>query len=218
MKYYKITDNGQTRGETQWGEGVTHRAKKGKMELCTNTCIHCYSHPLMASFFNCIHGNCKNSQLWESEVKGKTITDNCKVGCKQLTTLKQVDLPEITTEQRITIAIKCALKVYQEPSFVQWANDWLSGEDRTKEAANASAWAAAEADWISSWASAAYWAAGTASTAGATYWAAATVDWAYWVTWATIARAGADATRAAIARAGADIDILSIIKEVMEEK
>ena len=144
--YYKLTDSqGQTREATQWGEGVTHRAKRGKMEFCTNTCIHCYSDPLMASFFNTIHGDFKEPQCWEGEVKGKTISDGCKIGCKEFTTIREVPLPEISTEQRIAIAIKCALRVYAEPEFVKWAGNWLNGTDRSYDAADAASRAAADA-------------------------------------------------------------------------
>ena len=33
--------------------------------------------------------------------------------------------------------IRCAMKVYFEPVWVQWANDWLSGKDRSAGSARA---------------------------------------------------------------------------------
>jgi hypothetical protein len=44
-------------------------------------------------------------------------------------------MPQVTTEQRITFAILCALFVYREPSYVMWAHNWLDGIDRTRSAA-----------------------------------------------------------------------------------
>ena len=44
--------------------------------------------------------------------------------------------------------IRCGMAVYSELSWTQWANDWLSGKDRSAEAARAAAraaWAAARA-------------------------------------------------------------------------
>ena len=143
VKYYILTDqNDQTQNNTQWGKNITHEAKSGKMKLCTDTVIHCYTDPLMASFFNPIHGDFDNPHLWECEVEGEVINDGTKIGCKRLTTTKRIELPEISTEQRITIAIKCAMAVYQDSSFITWAEKWLSVEDRSSRAAYAAAYAA----------------------------------------------------------------------------
>ncbi len=49
--------------------------------------------------------------------------------------------PVITIEQRIAIAIRCALTVCNDSLFTVWANNWLNNTDRTEK----SAWAVAEA-------------------------------------------------------------------------
>lgn len=66
---------------------------------------------------------------------------------------------DVTVER----AIRRAIDVYTEPTFLTWAERWLSGEDRTVTAARAAARAAA-------WAA---WAAAAAAEAGAAAWAAA---------------------------------------------
>ena len=49
---YKLTDgDGQTRGGTQWGPGVSHSGT-GKGELCGPGWIHAYEHPLIAVLLN----------------------------------------------------------------------------------------------------------------------------------------------------------------------
>ena len=57
--------------------------------------------------------------------------------------------------------IRCAMAIYSEPTWVQWANDWLSGKDRAAEAAwaaraaGSAAWAAVEAvEAVAAWATA----------------------------------------------------------------
>jgi hypothetical protein len=92
-----------------------------------------------------------------------------------MTLLRELELPVFTVEQRVEFAIKCAMKVYQEPGFVKWAKGWLTGKDRSAEAASAAVvWAA----------SAATWAAGAAGAAGAAeasfrdFRAAQAADWA----------------------------------------
>ena len=152
MKLYKITDkDGKTRAghsnETQWGENVTHKAEVRGKELCTNEVIHAYTDPYLAVFFNPIGGsyNEETMHLWEA--KGRVCSRGVdKVGCKTLTTVRRIPKPSITREQRVEIAIKCALVVCQDKDFVQWAENWLSGKDRT-EAAAWDARAAAEAQW-----------------------------------------------------------------------
>ena len=142
MKLFKITDkNGRTRGDTQWGENVTHKATARGRELCTNQVIHAYRDPYLAIFHNPIGGNYKYMQIWEA--KGKVVADDgMKVGCKSLTTLKQIPVPKLTTEQRIEIAIRCAVEVYKDKKFIGWANKWLDSTDRTQTAAAAAADAA----------------------------------------------------------------------------
>ena len=124
MKYYKLTDsNLKTQSETLWGVGVTHTATGKGHQLCSGDCIHVYDHPLKAAFFNPIHANFRSPILWECRVRAVKARDNTKVGVKTCTTIKQIPLPEITTEQRVRVAIYCALVVYSDAKFVQWANN-----------------------------------------------------------------------------------------------
>ena len=148
MKYYKLTDEkNQTNDSTQWGEGITHKAIGKGNELCSPDVIHVYDHPLKAAMFNPIHANFVNPRLWEVRVSKIVANDKRKVGVKSCTTVKEIPLPEITTEQRVKFAIYCALEVYHNKAYVKWANDWLTGKDRTRVAAEAAAEAAARVAW-----------------------------------------------------------------------
>ena len=134
MKLYKLTcfDN-ETKNNTLWGENVTHTANGKGNKLCTEDFIHAYRHPLIAAFMRPHHVPIYYNKLWECE--GEAITDDgTKVGCKSLTTLKEVTLPELTTEQRVKIAILCAKEVYKEKKWNEWADGWLSGK-RSRELA-----------------------------------------------------------------------------------
>ncbi|HQO21324.1 MAG TPA: hypothetical protein PLA03_13365, partial [Acidobacteriota bacterium] len=152
MKLYKLTDkDGYTRRgeehETKWGEGVTHRARSKGRELCTDQVIHAYEHPLLAVLHNPIHANIANPVLWEARGKIVAREGMMKCGCKNLTTIKPLPLPEITLKQRIRYAIGCAWKVCYSPKWRKWAIDyWLSGVDRSDEsAAEAAEWAGVRA-------------------------------------------------------------------------
>ena len=165
---YKITDSkGQTSGQTQWGGNVTHKTKGRGRKLCSNEVLHAYRDPYLAVFHNPMGGNYGSEmQMWEA--KGRVVVDDgMNVGCKSLTTTKRIDVPAMTTEQRVEIAIRCAVRVYKEPGFIKWTQQWLDGSDRTGEAARA-AKAAEAAPWAAAWAAkaaetaawAATWAAG----------------------------------------------------------
>ena len=212
MKLYKLTDkDGYTRrmqiGETLWGEGVTNRAIENGNTLCTAQVIHAYKSLLLAEMMNPIHADLGKDKLaWEAE--GDVVAeDGLKIGVKSLTTLRRANLPEITTIQRVAFGILCSLEVYHEEKYVKWANDWLSGKDRSYTAAYArAAYAAADA----AYARAAY-AAYAAADARAAYAAYAAADAAYAAYAADAADAAyaadaADAARAAARDAYADAD------------
>jgi hypothetical protein len=69
-------------------------------------------------------------------------------------------------------AIRKALKVYHEPSYVAWAKKWLSGEDRSRSAARSAVW---------SWSAAASAESAAASARSAVWsWSAENDVWSAW--------------------------------------
>jgi hypothetical protein len=155
---YKLTNEaGKTLGGMVWAEGTENRATGEKnQELCSDGWLHAYEHPLIAVLLNPIHADFKNPRMFEVEGKVEKRDGQLKCGCRRLKVLREIPLPQITTAQKIRFAIYCALEVYKKPTFKLWAGGWLSGKDRTAEAA----WAAAEAAESAAWAAeAAAWAA-----------------------------------------------------------
>jgi len=177
MKLYKLTDvNGQTYRGTQWGEGVTHVAPgKGKTGLCTDSWIHAYRTPRMAVFMNPAHARFGSPRLWEAEAYEVGIDDGTKVGCLRLTTVREIPLPTMTTEQRVEIAIRAVMSVYDEPLWTQWTAAWLDGTDRTRESAAAYAATDAATYATNAAASAAAYATNAAANAAYAAYAAANV-------------------------------------------
>ena len=228
---YKLTtQEGTTYGGTLWGPGITHSASGPKGgALCSSSYIHAYRDPLLAVLLNPIHADFRNPVLWECE--GEVITDDrLKVGCSQLTTVKVIPLPEVTTTQRVRFAILCAMKVFDDPEWGAWASGWLSGKrdkaavqaarataqarmememeaagaaNSAAGAANSAAWATAQAAWV---AEGAAWAAARAAMEAA---------WAL----GAAARAAAEAARAAnwaAEEAAKEIDLRAIAREAIE--
>ena len=194
--YYKLTDeNWETKNHTKWGPGITNTAS-GVGELCTDAWIHVYLSPELAVLLNPIHADFKDPVLWEAEGEIGARDGQLKAGCKRVTTLRIVEAPAFTTEQRVKFAILCSKAVYTKPFYIAWADAWLSGKDRTVEAAEAAeraAEAAAERAERATAAAerAAVWA--TVWAAGATVWAARAAERAA----ERAARATAAAERAA---------------------
>jgi hypothetical protein len=198
MKVYKLTNSqDKTKGGTQWGEGVRHEATGTCSDLCSDGWIHWYHDPLLAVLHDPIHGEFgAEAHLWEAKTDGGIREEGrMKGGSKGLTTLRRIDLPTVTTEQRVRYAILCARQVRQDAAWNAWADRWLSGEDRTAEAARAARAAVAEAARV--------WAAGAAADAAV---AEAARVWA--------AEAVAEAARAA----GANIDLIAISRLAIAEE
>ena len=205
-KLYKLTDqNNQTMNCTQWGKGVTHQTTGIPSGLCSEGWLHAYEHPLLAVLFNPIHANFRNPRLWEAEGEGELLRERqLKCGVTKLTTVKEMQLPEVTTEQRVRFAILCCKAVCEDEKWNAWADKWLSGEDRSEssaEAASAAAAEAAEAAWAAAWAEA----------AEAASWAAARV--AAWAAWAA-----AWASEAAADKSDSTLDLIAVAKQACDWK
>jgi hypothetical protein len=136
MKLYKLTDNNnKTRpmydNAMTWGENVTNKTRGPYNRLCTQDVIHAYEDPRVAVIMMPVHVCFDRPKLWEAEGDVVARDGQLKVGVKSLTTIKEIPLPKITDEQKIRIAIFCVLEGSTDDIFIQWANKWLSGEDRT---------------------------------------------------------------------------------------
>jgi hypothetical protein len=166
----------------------------------------------LAVILNPVHGafDSATMHLWQGEGTVGKSDGQLKVGCADGRTLARISLPKISTEKRAEFAIRCALRVFQNPTFVVWATAWLSGSDRTQESAEATWAAAARAARAEAWAAeaaeAAAWAA-AARTARAAAWAAEAARTA------RAAEAAAAAAEAAVEAAEAAIDLLAVLAE-----
>jgi hypothetical protein len=160
-------------------------------ELCTEGVLHAYKTAEDAVFFDPIHGEffcAPGARLWRCACDGPEVFDGTKLGVGNLTLIEEVPIPTMTLEQRVERGIRAALSVCADPFFVEWAEKWLSGEDRSADAAARAAEAAGGA-----------WAAEAPAYAARAA-EARSAAWATWATEAYAARAVAYAARA-LARA-----------------
>ena len=145
MKVYKLTDeNMQTHNGFQWEIGKWVGAD-GSGELCGPGWLHAYEHPLLAVLHNPIHADFMRPRLFEAWTgNGKIRKDGqMKLGSTKIKLVREIPLPKVTLTQNVAYGILCALAVYDDATFVSWAENWLSGKDRTARAARAAAAAAA---------------------------------------------------------------------------
>jgi pyruvate/2-oxoglutarate dehydrogenase complex dihydrolipoamide acyltransferase (E2) component len=198
---FKLTNEAlQTHNNFQWTVGEWCEAP-GTGKLCSEGWLHWYHSAELALFLNPIHANIDNPRLFVAEASGAMRDDfGLKGGSTKLRIVQEIQYVAPTTEQRIKFAILCASAVCRDTAFLEWANGWLNGSDRSSGAAWAAYYAAA-AD-----AAAADDAAAAAAAAASNAAAAA-------------ARAAADAAaRAAYyaAKAGINLDLAAIAKLAME--
>jgi hypothetical protein len=220
MKLYKLTDQaGRTRNGTQWGDNVTHRATgAANQDLCTDGWIHAYEHPLIACLLNPIHADIAKPRLWEARGRVGKRDGQLKCGCRTLTTVAELALPEISTAQCVRFAIACAWP-RAAAEWRIWARGWLNNSDRTAAAAEAAEAAAraAEAAAAEVAARAAAEAAAEVAARAAAAEVAAEAAAAVAAAWA-VAAAEAAARAAAAAWAVAALNIIACAEWAMTDK
>lgn len=160
MKKYKLTTQELTTyNGFKWEIGKKYTTS-GEGELCGPGFLHYYHHPLLAVLLNPVHADLTNPKLFEVEARGTHLDDNgLKGGCTEMTLIKEIDLPQITTTQRVAFALLVSLDVYNDKGYKEWAEKWLSGADRSESAARSTESAARSTE------SAAWFAARSAESA-----------------------------------------------------
>lgn len=132
MKYYKLLNQDLTSyNHTEWEIGVPVTVTVEGNKMCSNQVLHCYNHPLLAVILNPIHGNISNPKLFEISVDKIVNNDGLKFASKSQTLLKKISLPFLSTEQKVEFAIKVVKTVYSDEKWNEWADQWLSGSDRS---------------------------------------------------------------------------------------
>ncbi len=215
MTRYKLTkSNGTTWGGMRWVQGRVNRARGLGVRLYSSDVIHIYETALQAAYMRPAHVP-TYTRLWEVEVPAIVADDGTCQGVREATAIREIELPEIEVAARVEIAIRVALRVYHDPTYVAWAARWLRGEDRSEASARAAKEQTIDAGWVvdkAPWAAAhaAGWATGNEPWTGS--WAAWAVAYAAWAEQAQTATMGG---KAASARTGAIIPLCSIIEEVL---
>jgi hypothetical protein len=142
-KFYKLTNPDKTTfGGFKWKVGKWYKTS-GEGDLCWEGWLHFYHSPDLAVLLNPIHADFKDPVLWEAECRGKSLDDRgLKIGWTEARIVKKIKLPKWTTTQKVAFGILCAKEVFFDNVWNRWADDWISGKDRSSASA-ASAWGVA---------------------------------------------------------------------------
>ena len=131
-----VSEGMKTINETHWEVGVPNELpEKNKLTLGLSGLFHYYKHPLLAVIFKDFHGVKYYQHLYQVVPEGRIVERFDKCGSTKLTLVKELEIPEVTNAQKIAFGILCSLETCKEESFVDWAEKWLSGKDRSKESA-----------------------------------------------------------------------------------
>ena len=192
---YKLTTQDRTtHNGYQWEIGQWHGPTSGQGPLCTPAWLHGYADPLVAVFQNPIDAAIANPLVWRAEGDGQRLDDHgLECGYTRMRILERMDLFPPTDLQRIRYGIGAAWHVCDLQDWRAWATGWLTGKNRTTQAARAAAaalWAVATtaAQAAAAAAAAAWWAVVAAAVQ-----AAAAAWWAAWAVATTAAQAAAAA-------------------------
>jgi len=219
MKVYKLTDEKmQTYKGFQWELNKTYTTS-GEGELCGPGFLHSYEHPLLAVLHNLLHADfdLDTARLFEAEASGTILKDNqLKMGSSQLTLTKEIPIPNITLEQRIKYGILCVREVCSDRDWNIWADKWLSGQDRSRSAAEAAAWSAAEAAEAAARAARSTARSAARSAARAAWSAVAAAEAAAWSAVGTAEAAAWSAAGTARSAEAADINLIQIAEKSMQ--
>ena len=132
-----VGEDMKTRNNTKWEVGVPKELpEKEGLVLHEEGLFHYFSHPLLAALLKTSFWGEIQDKLYEVKPEGKVIKNRILCGATKLTLVKELEVPDINETQRIAFGILCALKVCKEKKFISWANDWLSGKDRSMQSAN----------------------------------------------------------------------------------
>ena len=223
------TSGGEPSSVMHWGEGATNTVAPYVGELRRGGVIHCYDDPILAVMMDPAHGRySEGGVLWLCDWTGRTVVAPDKRGVETLTTIRIVDAPVLTTEQRVEIGLRANLAVLtlwatlpdqadNAAAWRMWLEGWISGTDRSMSAAYSAgmaayaAWRVAVAAGVAAYAAgsaadAAGMAAVVAGSAADAAWSAADAAW----------RAADAAWRAADVAGSASIplDLVAICRQV----
>jgi len=133
---YKLLNQNMTSGPLKVEWTINNwKETTGEGNLCGPGWLHCYPSPLLAAFFNPIHGAFEYPRLFEVEIGGEEKQRGIKFGYTKMRITKELKLKIISKEKILKFSMLCALEIYgkEYQEFSEWSKKWLNREDNTRK-------------------------------------------------------------------------------------
>jgi len=138
MKLYKLTDEkGQTKNETQWGEGVTHSIpfSKREVKMCSDGVLHGYKNLDLGLLMNPVHACISHEKIRIFIANGEIeIDDEIKVGCYEMTTEKEIEVPPWFKNEKIRLMVQLQFAILCADLILHISEKKYSIDSAPKEA------------------------------------------------------------------------------------
>ena len=129
-----VSENMTTRNNTHWEIGVPNECSgQNYIQLCQEGVFHYNHHPLLAVMFKYSHGCDNYTKLYEIKPQGVIVEGWDKSGSTILTLIKELEIPKINRFHKAAFAILCSLSFCKDQIYIDWANNWLNGKDRSRK-------------------------------------------------------------------------------------
>lgn len=125
MRKYLLAD---LHGQTRRGITINTNRANGKRyysgDIVSRNIWECADSPLLAIMINPLHAECVRPRLFE--IGGKFGQDQNNVH-----RVREIDLPEVSPEQKLAYAMYCVRSLIPEHAFDAWVERWLANDDRS---------------------------------------------------------------------------------------
>jgi hypothetical protein len=117
-------DNRDARGR-YWMDGVVHEAGGGG-GLEGDGWIRGYDSPMLAALLQPMDNPAELPQMWVGQADGQILDYRLRRYARKVICLEAMELPALSLNERVSMAILASRTVYTEHFFVSMTNDWLS--------------------------------------------------------------------------------------------
>jgi len=139
VKLYKLTNQeNETKHNTKWGVNITQAIPKEAQckALCSYGILHAYKSIELGLLLNPAHADIEDPKIWEA--KGTVVVkDYGKVGCFELTTVKEIPVPNWYTDEKLLKKIQLQFAILCAESVLHIFETQYPDDDRPRKAIEA---------------------------------------------------------------------------------
>jgi len=131
-KYILADSANRTRNGSRVFPGRSTFSSQASNNIVAQNASDIGASPLVAIMLNPWHAQLENPKMLELHFTSIAI-DSSHPTIRM--NVREVEVPEITTDQKIIFALLTISEIYKNDQFNRWASAWISGSDRSAESA-----------------------------------------------------------------------------------